>query len=399
MMNIFIFTCLVCAILAAGNSFGNIGREAVQRYLRADFQAGQVRELHQKTVWPTSGQLIRQIEVENNLSSLEGLFSTDLEGRITPVGKFGNAKSAAEYYFGLIAPSAGQEQPTDARNLAVEFEELECWNNRCAYRVVYYLAPFTVTLPVPDANQVTGYNIQTFEINDLQTAVAFDAQVRAAGDGKVGILNKFTHIGTMYFNSNDEICAFDTGFIRLEEQSLLKVTPAQIDGGFALANIAYNNFVGAFAAAGITDITIETVGEENYETYLQLEAGFQQAQAAKQGLDQALLNGEPGLLGFTKYAIAAQTCATVMTNCYGSNQQYASFDECSAFVNGLNFGGWEYSDQNTTMCRFLHSLMTKVSADGHCSHTGISGGGMKCYDQNQDSYFAKDYSSCADPIW
>ncbi|KXS10925.1 hypothetical protein M427DRAFT_36399 [Gonapodya prolifera JEL478] len=77
------------------------------------------------------------------------------------------------------------------------------------------------------------------------------------------------------------------------------------------------------------------------------------------------------------------------TNFVGSTpeQMYA---DCSSFLHSIDFGTWDAVNQNTTICRYLHSTLTQYRPAVHCAHMGKTGG-EKCVPHTWQDYYKNDY--------
>jgi len=71
-----------------------------------------------------------------------------------------------------------------------------------------------------------------------------------------------------------------------------------------------------------------------------------------------------------------QTCARHNLYCTGANQQYATYDDCVAFMHTLTFGSPDINQGNSTQCRWWHSILSKLRPSIHCPHVGPTGGGV-----------------------
>jgi len=65
---------------------------------------------------------------------------------------------------------------------------------------------------------------------------------------------------------------------------------------------------------------------------------------------------------------------------------YTSFEDCVEFLSSINFGSFNDAASNTTVCRFLHSLLTVYDPVMHCPHAGKTGGDKCIYFPPEDYY-------------
>lgn len=97
---------------------------------------------------------------------------------------------------------------------------------------------------------------------------------------------------------------------------------------------------------------------------------------------------DPDIIPFeTQTAVVdpATICTSVMQRCVGPNQAYASYDECLAFMVGLNAVQQPNTEcpyplsSNTTACRFYHANNAYIDPVVHCPHTQPDS--VPCHDQ------------------
>jgi len=85
-------------------------------------------------------------------------------------------------------------------------------------------------------------------------------------------------------------------------------------------------------------------------------------------------------------ALIEQICTRHEKNCNGSNQQYANYTECDAFIRTLQFGSPSMNQWNSGVCRWWHSFLTYLRPSIHCMHVGPTGGGI-CVDYTLSSLY------------
>jgi hypothetical protein len=99
-------------------------------------------------------------------------------------------------------------------------------------------------------------------------------------------------------------------------------------------------------------------------------------------LQTLLTSGDPAVSTADKLAktvdgMATQICNSHQAHCNGTNTQYESFDACYQFLTkDIRVGEVYELGMNTLLCRSIHEIMIKYRPDVHCSHVGVSGGGM-----------------------
>lgn len=93
---------------------------------------------------------------------------------------------------------------------------------------------------------------------------------------------------------------------------------------------------------------------------------------------------------------------TIGTACYlimqqagcGQNEDpdgyYSDFNDCIAYMSGIEHGDWDRVPSNTVLCRYYHALLAIARPTVHCSHSGKTGGG-KCIDTPYSDYYLKEY--------
>src|SRR5690606_18163724 len=72
-------------------------------------------------------------------------------------------------------------------------------------------------------------------------------------------------------------------------------------------------------------------------------------------------------------------CGAIMSNCTGSNAQYADMDECLALCGASGWGAGEVGDKdgNTLQCRITHAVeLSAADPDQHCASAGPTGDGV-----------------------
>lgn len=154
----------------------------------------------------------------------------------------------------------------------------------------------------------------------------------------------FIHESHFNFNEDDKICSYEVHFIRMVEHEFKYALPAMLD---PMTLAYYNSLSEAEKAA------------------------------------------------FIHAAVAQMICQVELYGCHGDHDQFATVEECMGFMMMTEFGSWELADQNTVMCRYLHSQMVLVAPDPHCHHVGPTGGG-KCVYHSPESYHEYDYDECRD---
>lgn len=80
-------------------------------------------------------------------------------------------------------------------------------------------------------------------------------------------------------------------------------------------------------------------------------------------------------------------------------EQYASFNECVAFLSPPNkeFGSYDRGDQDNVVCRLIHLQLAQIAPELHCPHLGKTGGGA-CTNKPASWYFEPgndDFLGCA----
>lgn len=94
-------------------------------------------------------------------------------------------------------------------------------------------------------------------------------------------------------------------------------------------------------------------------------------------------------------AFIQQTCGIVLlsANCTADKDpegHYASFEDCVAFLSGLEFGTWGNLRSDTVVCRFYHSVLAIARPQVHCSHSGKTGG-HKCTTRDYNDYYKLNF--------
>ncbi len=69
---------------------------------------------------------------------------------------------------------------------------------------------------------------------------------------------------------------------------------------------------------------------------------------------------------------------------------YANFSECMAFVQSIPFGTYDDGEEDSFICRLIHTQMAFFDPSVHCKHTGKTGGGF-CTPHSYASFYDKVY--------
>lgn len=96
-------------------------------------------------------------------------------------------------------------------------------------------------------------------------------------------------------------------------------------------------------------------------------------------------------------AVLAKSICQIHDNyCTGENQQYDDNASCLQFLTeGVRFGEDYELGRNTLLCRSIHQQMVQYRPDVHCSHIGLTGGGMCVDDQTYEQKVLQDYFTLA----
>jgi len=185
-------------------NWAQLGRLTEARDKRSEIQRNKVMSVYNSMIWPTSAQLASAIE-QGNYSAVENLMTADVQGRISPLGRFDTYVATGEYFYGLAGPLPGF--PTAGRNrvTTVLFDKpIMCTQNSCSFHMVASLRDFNTNLTI----------------------------------------SNYTHLGYANFNSKNQICAYEVTFLGLSR----KDAPESVIARNATMNSLCNGIMGACPA-------------------------------------------------------------------------------------------------------------------------------------------------------
>jgi len=159
-------------------NWAKLGKLTEAREKRSEIQKQIVVDLYHSIIWPNSAQFAVAIE-NGNYSVVERLLTADVQGRISPLGRFDTYVATGEYFFGLAGPLPGT--PTAGRNrvTTILFDKpIFCTQNSCSWRMVATLKDFNTNLSI----------------------------------------SNYTHIGYANFNSRNQICSYEITFLGLSRK-------------------------------------------------------------------------------------------------------------------------------------------------------------------------------------
>eukprot|EP01097_Dermamoeba_algensis_P001557 TRINITY_DN1588_c0_g1_i2.p1 TRINITY_DN1588_c0_g1~~TRINITY_DN1588_c0_g1_i2.p1 ORF type:complete len:322 (-),score=84.35 TRINITY_DN1588_c0_g1_i2:164-1129(-) len=168
-------------------NWAKLGKKTEAREKRSEIQRQKVIQLYHSIIWPTSAQLA--VAVENgNYSVVENLMTADVQGRISPLGRFDTYVATGEYFFGLAGPLPGIPTAGRTRVTTILFDKpIMCTQNSCSWRMVASLRDFNTNLSI----------------------------------------SNYTHIGYANFNSANQICSYEVTFLGLERKDAPESTAAR----------------------------------------------------------------------------------------------------------------------------------------------------------------------------
>lgn len=162
----------------SGKYWIELGKKTEAREKRSAIQKAVVEKLYQSIVWPTSAYLAQAIE-NGNYSVVSDLLTEDVQGRISPLGRFDTYVATGEYFFGLAGPLPGTSTAGKNRVVSVLFDKpILCTQNQCSWRMVATLKDFNTNLTI----------------------------------------SNYTHIGYANFNTKNQICAYEITFLGLSRK-------------------------------------------------------------------------------------------------------------------------------------------------------------------------------------
>jgi len=177
-------------------NWAQLGRLTEARDKRSELQKNKIVTLYDSIIWPNSAQFATAIE-QGNYSVVENLMTADVQGRISPLGRFDTYVSTGEYFFGLAGPLPGT--PTAGRNrvTTILFDKpIFCTENSCSWHMVASLKDFNTNLSI----------------------------------------SNYTHLGYANFNSKNQICSYEVTFLGIERKDAPESTAARNATMNALCN-------------------------------------------------------------------------------------------------------------------------------------------------------------------
>eukprot|EP01097_Dermamoeba_algensis_P001561 TRINITY_DN1588_c0_g1_i6.p1 TRINITY_DN1588_c0_g1~~TRINITY_DN1588_c0_g1_i6.p1 ORF type:complete len:313 (-),score=82.87 TRINITY_DN1588_c0_g1_i6:164-1102(-) len=168
-------------------NWAKLGKLEEAREKRSELQRQKIVALYNSIIWPNSAYFAVAIE-NGNYSVVENLMTADVQGRISPLGRFDTYVATGEYFFGLAGPLPGIPTAGRTRVTTILFDKpIMCTQNSCSWRMVASLRDFNTNLSI----------------------------------------SNYTHIGYANFNSANQICSYEVTFLGLERKDAPESTAAR----------------------------------------------------------------------------------------------------------------------------------------------------------------------------